>query len=172
MTTTFLWAVLHKLWDFSPILAPTIVIYLIDAPVSLKVRSRERNDTSSFTVVTQVWIAAQNAPRLPENPELPKGTLAKPRQISPPWTANVEWAIIILFLLVALGMDYVVGDLTAKKWLLYGLLVLPGTYAVSRVSSPQSNSRFRFIGSQLPWRPTNLLVARTSNKEAGELFIV
>jgi len=130
MASSFLWVVLHKLWDFTPILAPTIAIYLIDAPISLK-----------------VWIGAQHAPQGPDNAELPerKGRLAKLRLFCPPWPTNLESAVLGLFLTVVCFVDiFVKDDSTWKKFILYGILVLPGTYCVSR----------------LPWRPVNLLVFR------------
>jgi len=130
LATAFLWAVLLKLWDFSPVLAPTIVIYLIDAPISLK-----------------VLIGAQHAPKFPDDVESPnrKGILAKLRTMHPPWVADIEWALLLFFLLIALGVDVFVGDSTRKNYILYGILVLPGTCSFSR----------------LPWRPSNLLVTRT-----------
>jgi len=138
MTATFLWAVLHKLWDFSPVLAPTIVIYLIDAPFSLK-----------------VWIGAQHAPKFPDELEPPKrkGILENLRIVHPPWVADMEWALLASFLLIALGVDVFVGDSTRKKFILYGILVLPGMYSFSR----------------LPWRPTSVLVTRT--KKGVPMFV-
>ncbi len=99
----------------------------------------------SFDDITQVWIGAQHAPKFPDDPEPPtrnrKGVLAKLRIMRPPWVADMEWALLASFLLIALGVDVFVGDSTRKNFILYGILVLPGMYSFSRVSSPQSTTQ-------------------------------
>lgn len=43
MTTaiaSFIWSVLLKLWDFSPVFFPTIIVYVAIVPVSLKVEEK------------------------------------------------------------------------------------------------------------------------------------
>ncbi len=71
------------------------------------------------------------------------------RSMRPPWVADIEWVLLLFFLLIALGVDIFVGDSTRKKYILYGILVLPGIYSFSRVSSPQSTTRraLSFISS-------------------------
>ncbi|KLO18913.1 hypothetical protein SCHPADRAFT_885805 [Schizopora paradoxa] len=118
--TSSLWSVLRILLDFSQIIVPTIIVYLTDAPVSLK-----------------VWLGAQNAQSLPKDlrahvPES-RGFLEKLRRLSPPWFANLECALLALFLLVVSVVDMFMNESPAKKFIIFGILVLPGTYSVWRL---------------------------------------
>ncbi|KLO06615.1 hypothetical protein SCHPADRAFT_945950 [Schizopora paradoxa] len=117
MTTaipSFLWSVLCKLWDFCPVLVPTIIAYIAIAPVSLK-----------------VWIGAQNAPRRHGTPKI---TYRLTNILSEFLTSYSETFLSALILAMAcLFHIFVKGDLESKKMTILGMLVLPGSYSIWRV---------------------------------------
>ncbi|KLO06612.1 hypothetical protein SCHPADRAFT_895285 [Schizopora paradoxa] len=128
-TLRFLWSALLKLWAFSPVLVPTMTVYFTIVPVSLK-----------------VWIGAQNAPRVLRNPK-PKVNRNHVKAFFLCKDPTMESIAFALLLIIVHGVDYFVPeDMGAKKWIVFGILFIPGTYSVRR----------------LPVRSFALIVARTN----------
>lgn len=108
----------------------------------------------------QAWIAAQkltcNAPQSPEtsNLELPSQT-RKGVSSTLRWlcrrrlaTQALQWTLVDLFLAIAVLVDAFIdseGQPAKKSLILYGILVVPETYCVSRVSSLTESNHMRLF---------------------------
>ncbi|KLO06614.1 hypothetical protein SCHPADRAFT_945949 [Schizopora paradoxa] len=127
-TGTFLWSVVLRLWSFSPVLIPTIIVYVAIVPVSLK-----------------VWIGAQNAPRISDDSKAPRCRTSSFLFRQDP---IVDTIVLTLVLIIVCIIDkFVSGDVEAKKWIIFGILFLSGTYSLWR----------------LPIRHLTLIVGRTTD---------